>query len=232
MDRAASFAKVLRRLSADGIEVVAFDRAGYAGRVDEPVPEHRVSADVDDLLAELGEAPAVLVGHSYGGHVALAASVRRPDLVPAVVIYETPLAWTDWWPPDTSGGRAVDTVRRGGSPAEAAETFMRSIVGDRVWERLPAATKAARRAEGPALLADMHDIRAAAPYDPSAVTVPVIIGRGSESKGQHRLGTEEWQRLLPGAEVVVVEGAGHGAHLSHPDGFADLARRALRYAET
>jgi pimeloyl-ACP methyl ester carboxylesterase len=28
----------------------------------------------------------------------------------------------------------------------------------------------------------------------------------------------------------VVEGAGHGAHLSHPEAFADLVRRAVELA--
>lgn len=230
MDRAASFAKVQRRLN--DAEVVAFDRAGYASRVDEAPPHPRVRGDAGDLLARLADRPAVVVGHSYGGHVALAAAIERPDLIRAVAIYETPLAWMDWWPPDTSGGQAVGVVRDGGSPADAAETFMRSIVGDRVWERLPPSTKAARRAEGPALLADMHDIRAAAPYDPASVPVPVVIGCGAESKGQHRLGTDAWRELLPRADVVIVDGAGHGAHLSHPDAFADLARSAMAYAET
>jgi pimeloyl-ACP methyl ester carboxylesterase len=230
MDRAASFAKVQRRLAGD--DVVAFDRAGYASRVDEPPPSPRVAGDAADLLARLDGRPCVAVGHSYGGHVALAAAIERPDVIRAVAIYETPLAWTDWWPPDTSGGRAVEVVRSGGSPAEAAETFMRSIVGDRVWERLPASTKEARRREGPALLADMHDIRAAAPYEPAAVRVPVVIGCGRESKGQHRLGTDAWRDLLPHAHVVIIDGAGHGAHLSHPEEFADLARAALGYAET
>jgi pimeloyl-ACP methyl ester carboxylesterase len=232
MDRATSFAKVARRLRAAGHEVLADDRAGYGTRVDDPIPDPRVAGDAAEVLDALSSraTPAVVVGHSYGGHVALAAAIARPDLVAAVALYETPLAWMDWWPPDTSGGRAVRTVAEGGTPAEAAETFMRSIVGDRIWERLPPATKAARRAEGPALLADMADIRAHAPYDPSAVTVPVVIGRGSESKGQHRLGTEQWQQLLPGAEVVVIEGAGHGAHASHPDEFAGLV--AAAYALT
>jgi pimeloyl-ACP methyl ester carboxylesterase len=229
MDRAASFAKVLRRLTAAGAAASGADRAGYASRIDDPIPQPRVAGDAGDLLAGL-EGPSVVVGHSYGGHVALAASLQRPDLVRAVVIYETPRAWMDWWPPDTAGGRAVEVVRAGGTPAEAAETFMRAIVGDAVWERLPASTKAARRAEGPALLADMDGIRDAAPYDPAAVRVPVVIARGSESKGQHRLGTDEWRRLLPEASLVVVEGAGHGAHLSHPDAFAGLALDAAASA--
>ena len=231
MDRATSFSKVVRRFG-DGPEPLAVDRGGYASRVHEAPPDPRVDGDATDLIERLGERPSVVIGHSYGGHVALAAAIRRPDLVRAVAIYETPVAWASWWPPDTAGGRAVRVVEEGRSPADAAETFMRAMVGDRVWERLPAATREARRREGPALLADMHGIRAAAPYDPATVPVPVVIGCGSESKGQHRLGTEAWRDLLPTAEVVVIEGAGHGAHLSHPDAFADLVRSAVGYAET
>lgn len=231
MDRAASFDKVVRRL-VDGGPVLAFDRAGYASRVDEPPPKPRVAGDAADLIDRLDARPSVLVGHSYGGHVALAASLARPDLVRAVAVYETPLAWMPWWPGDTSGGRAVRVVDEGRSASDAAETFMRSIAGDHIWERLPPSTRAARRREGPALLADMHGIRTTEPYDTTAVTVPVVIGCGSESEGQHRLGTEAWRQLLPHAEVVIIEGAGHGAHLSHPKPFADLVRSAAAYAET
>ena len=231
MDRAASFDKVARRLG-DEAEVLAFDRAGYATRADEVPPDPRVTGDAADVIARIGDRPSVLVGHSYGGHVALAASLARPDLVRSVAIYETPLAWMPWWPADTSGGQAVRVVEGGGAPADAAETFMRSIVGDRIWERLPPSTRDARRREGPALLADMHGIRSAAPYDPAAITAPLVIGCGSESKGQHRLGTDAWRDLVPHAEVAIIDGAGHGAHLSHPDAFADLVRSAAAYAET
>lgn len=232
MDRATSFAKVTRRLDADGIEILSFDRAGYGSRAGETPPEPRVVGDATDLLARLGDdgRPAVAVGHSYGGHVALAAAIARPDLVRAAVLYETPLAWMDWWPPDTAGGRAVHCVdAEGGTPADAAERFMRTIVGDEVWERLSPSTRDARRAEGPALLADLRDIQRTGdpPYDPSAVTVPVVIARGSESKGQHILGLDEWRRTYPAAPVVILVGAGHGGHASHPDAFAGLVRTAL-----
>lgn len=236
MDRATSFAKVRRRLEADGsAEVLAFDRAGYGSRVDGPLPDGRgrVAADVDDLLELVGDdEPVVVIGHSYGGHVAMAAAIRRPDLIPAIGAFETPMAWMSWWPPDTSGGVAVRAAETG-SPADAAEAFMRSIVGDDVWSRLPPSTKAARLAEGPALLADMADIRVPPPpYDPSDVTVPVVVGRGSESKGQHLRGTEALLDLLPDAVLHVVDGAGHGAHASHPDGFAAFVDAAVRRRRT
>ena len=234
MDRASSFAKVRRRLQ-DEHEVLAFDRAGYGERVDEPLPARRgrIAADVEDVLDRL-DGPAVVVGHSYGGHVALASAIARPDLIRAVGAFETPLAWMPWWPPDTSGGVAVRAARTG-TPSDAAEAFMRSIVGDHVWSRLPPSTREARRAEGPALLADMADIQVPAdeaPYDPSAVPAPVVVGRGSESRAQHLEGTNALLGLLPDAELVVIEGAGHGAHTSHPDAFADLVRTVVRRSRT
>ena len=228
MDRASSFAKVRRRLVEDGHEVLTFDRAGYGSQVEAPLPHGRgrIAADVDDLFELLSaDGPAVVIGHSYGGHVAMAAAIRRPDLVPAIGVFETPVAWMPWWPADTSGGVAVRAAETG-TPADAAEAFMRTIVGDEVWTRLPPSTKAARLAEGPALLADMAAIhQLPPPYDPADVTVPVVVGRGSESKHQHRLGTDALLRLLPDATLHVVKGAGHGAHASHPDGFADFVRR-------
>jgi pimeloyl-ACP methyl ester carboxylesterase len=236
MDRATSFAKVQRRLAADGHDVLAFDRAGYGSRVDAPLPEGRgrVAADVDDLLERLGDesTPVVVIGHSYGGHVAMAAAIRRTDLIGAIGVFETPVAWMPWWPSDTSGGVAVQAARTG-TPADAAEAFMRSIVGEEVWSRLPPSTKAARRAEGPALLADMADIQQLPPpYDPVAVPVPVVVGRGSESKGQHRRGTEALLELLPDATLHLIEGAGHGAHASHPDGFVEFVDAAVRRRRT
>ena len=232
MDRASSFAKVLRRL---GPEALALDRAGYGSRLDEaptatPAERGRIAADVDDLCAHLGGRPTVVIGHSYGGHVAMLAAIRRPELVPAIGVFETPLAWMPWWPPNTSGGVAVRAAATG-TPADAAEAFMRSIVGDEVWSRLPPSTKAARRAEGQALLADMADIqRQPPPYDPSDVAVPVVVGRGSGAKGQHLQGTEALLELLPDAVLHVVDGAGHGAHTSHPDGFVDFVRAAIARA--
>ena len=237
MDRAASFAKVRRRLE-EVHEVVAFDRAGYGARIDAPLPaaRGRIAADVDDLLAHLGDArddrPTVVIGHSFGGHVALAASILRPHLIAAVGAFETPLAWMPWWPSDTSGGIAIRTAETG-TPADAAEAFMRSIVGDDVWNRLPAATREARRAEGPALLADLADIQPPSPpYDPGAVPVPVVVGRGADSKGQHLLGTNALLELLPDADLHVIDGAGHGAHASHPDAFAAFVEAVVRRRRT
>jgi pimeloyl-ACP methyl ester carboxylesterase len=156
--------------------------------------------------------------------VALAAASRRPGQIRAVLAYEPPAPWLPWWPRRNPGGS--DATARG--PEEAAETFMRRMIGDARWERLPERTRARRRGEGPALVAEMSSIRAdGAPFDPTQISVPTVIARGELSTSRHRTGAETLGDLIPGAELVEVEGAGHGGHLTHPDSFAACVRRAL-----
>ena len=78
----------------------------------------------------------MLFGHSLGGVVALAFAARHPELVPAVVAYEAPMAWQPWWP---SAAPAPRRSTAPGDEADAAERFMRRMVGDERWEGLPAA---------------------------------------------------------------------------------------------
>jgi pimeloyl-ACP methyl ester carboxylesterase len=220
MDRATSFAKVARRLA--DLEVVRYDRRGYGDSTGHGVCR-TVDEHVADLLAVLDGRPAVVVGHSMGGTIALAAAEDHPELVAAVVAYEAPRPWVDWWPGDSAGGRAT----RVDDPAEAAERFLRRMVGDERWERLPRRTREQRRAEGEALLADLRSIRAGPAHHDERVTVPVIAAHGGASVGHHARTAEELAARVPHGELVVVPGAGHGVHLTHPDALADLARRAL-----
>jgi hypothetical protein len=46
------------------------------------------------------------------------------------------------------------------------------------------------------------------------------VGRGELSGAHYRDTAVETAALLGGGDVTVLVGAGHGAHLSHPDGVA------------
>jgi pimeloyl-ACP methyl ester carboxylesterase len=170
----------------------------------------------------------VVVGHSYGGDVALLAAVERPDLVAAVGAFEAPQPWTRWWPDSSAGSAAVAAT----SPVDAAEAFMRRVVGERIWTRLPPATREARRAEGSTLVAEMHSIRHAAPFDAAAVGVPVVSGYGSETHARHRESATRLADAVPDGELFVIDGAAHGAHMSHPREFADFVRRVVERARS
>jgi pimeloyl-ACP methyl ester carboxylesterase len=221
LDRSTSFARV-QRLLAD-CTVVRYDRRGY-GRSLGAGPPVSFEQQVDDLEAVVAGRQVVLAGHSYGGVLCLALAARRADLVSTVVSYEAPMPWASWWPSSTAGGDALAEP----DPADAAERFMRRMVGDDRWERLPASTRAKRRAEGVTLVAEMRALRRPgdAPYDPVAVTAPVVVGCGGRSSERHLRTAEELVTSLPDARLEVVEGASHGVHLTHPSSLARLIRAA------
>jgi pimeloyl-ACP methyl ester carboxylesterase len=109
---------------------------------------------------------------------------------------------------------------------------MRRMLGDAHWERLPAAVRAERRAEGATLLAELRSVRSPspAPYHPERVTVPVVAAFGTETQPQHRRAARQLARRAPLGVLEAIDGAGHGAHLSHPVELAALVRGSLSLA--
>jgi pimeloyl-ACP methyl ester carboxylesterase len=235
MDRASSMLRVRRALE-DECRVMRYDRRGYARSL-ELGPATSLDQQVDDLAALVGSRVSVVAGHSLGGVIGLALAERSPEQVGAVVAYEAPMMWEPWWPAGTAGATALATTagRRDGGrgdPGDAAEAFMRRMLGDARWSRLPAHVRAERRAEGPTLLAELGTVHhpAPSPYRPERVGVPVVAAFGSETKHQHRRAAEELARRAPRGVLEVIDGADHGAHLTHPREFAGLVRRSLSLA--
>ena len=226
LDRSSSFARVQRHLS--GCTVVRYDRRGYGRSLDAGIAG-TFQRQVDDLASIVAGRQVALLGHSFGGVIALALAARDPALVTGVAVYEPPTPWSPSWPASSAGGFALTSE----DPAEAAERFMRRMIGDARWAKLPPSTKAARRAEGPALVDELRAVRAepGAPFDPSEIEVPVVVGHGSESSERHVTTAVELAASLPHGRSVVVEGAGHGVHLTHPDRLAALVRDVLGPAE-
>lgn len=220
MDRSTSFGRTSRLLG--DLHVVTYDRRGY-GHSPTDQPHETLAGHVADLLEVADGRPCAVVGHSYGGDVALMAAIERPDVVLAVGAFEAPMPWAPWWPADSAGGAAVAAP----SPEDAAEAFMRNVVGERIWTRLPRATREARRSEGVTLLAEMRSIRAEAPFDPAEVPVPVVAGCGTASERRHQESAARLADVAADAELHPIEGAGHGAHMSHPAEFAAFVRRVV-----
>jgi pimeloyl-ACP methyl ester carboxylesterase len=227
LDRSAGLLKLSRRL--DGTyRVTRYDRRGYGRSHPHPGP-----FDLDGQLADLGEVlqtarasePVVLVGHSYGGNVALAFADRRPERVAAVVTYESPLSWEPWWPSDSAGGSAV---AHRSDPEQAAELFMRGLIGDDRWERLPPATRAARRNEGVAMVAELADLRRRAPWRPERIGVPVLALCGELGRPHHQRGIAALEHRLSDVVADRVPGARHFGPNTHPDAVAERILTFLR----
>jgi pimeloyl-ACP methyl ester carboxylesterase len=228
LDRSSSFTRVVRRLP--DLHTVIYDRRGYHGSRDAVPLWTTLDGHIDDLLAVIGGRPAVVVGHSYGGTVALGAALRHdpPSTIVSMAAYEPPLPWLPIWTRRrTSGGG----WRSEGDPGDAAESFFRRMVGSDAWDRLPESAKEARRADGPALVAELDAVRLEEPpFDVTTLRLPSVFGRGEQSLPHQREGVAWLADHVPGSELAELPGAAHGAHLSHPDGFATLVRRAVARA--
>jgi pimeloyl-ACP methyl ester carboxylesterase len=223
MDRSSGMLKLSRVLDSR-CRVVRYDRRGYGRSVRRHGPHagshagpFTMAAQVADLIGLLADRPAVLVGHSYGGNVALAAAERHPHLVRAVAIYETPLSWMPWWPGNTAGGAAVASRQE---PHEAAEQFMRRMVGDERWDALPERTRATRRREGVAMVSELTDLRDVPPWSADRVQVPLLVGLGSRGAAHHQRGMRWVADTVRGARLVELAGCRHDAPFSHPVLFA------------
>lgn len=221
MDRQGGFRKLARSLSRHH-RVVSYDRRGYATSVEMSGP-FTMSYQVADLFEIVEREPCVLIGHSYGGAVALAFAERNPQLALGVVVYESPMSWESWWPQDSGGAKAASMAD---DPQEAAEVFLKRFIGDRLWNRLPEATQQARRAEGRALVGELGDLRLTPAWSAAGIQVPVVSGFGSLARDYVRRGAE-FIGALPDARLVEIEGAHHNAHSAEPGQFEELLVQPL-----
>ena len=217
MDRAAGLLKLSRRLD-DDYRVLRYDRRGYGRSTPHDGPFAMIE-QVAALVTLLAGRRAVLIGHSYGGNVALAVAAHHPQLVAGVGVFESPLSWQPWWPKDTPGAKAV---MEGEPPERAAESFMRRLIGDSRWDALPERTRATRRVEGKAMVGELADLRAKAPWHPEQIVAPVLVGYGDRGASHHREGMTRLASMLPEARLVVLPGCRHDAPTSHPAEFCHV----------
>lgn len=222
MDSAASFGALENRL--DETEVLRYDRRGY-GRSATPADAASFSAHVDDLIAVLDSAPAIVVGHSLGGVIALAASVREPRLVHRVLVYEPPMPWLPWWPP-LELPSDQETARK------AAEAFLRGHMGDRRWEELPADRRADFLQAAPTWAEELRTAtHGAPPFRFGQIRVPVTSVYGTASDDRHIRAAHEVAANVSGARLEHIDGGDHQAHRTRPEAFAAIIRQ-LRNIET
>ncbi len=126
-------------LLTDRFTVIAVDLLGHGNS---PVPDDpleytrdRALADIDDVLAALGE-PAVLVGHSLGGYLALAHAATRPGVARGIVVLNTGPGFRDPVKRNEWNERSRRNAHRFGVPEQVTTMNLQedSVVMDRLAE--------------------------------------------------------------------------------------------------
>ena len=231
----ADWQQVTRHLPVP-LRAVAIDRPGYGAS---PLPPGGFAANARAMLAELdsrGIQRAVLVGHSYGGGVALMTASLAPHRVEAVVLLASvgPGCVNTWdkllaargtgelcalaaWqltPWIARTRLAWFTWRRGRPPAPDEH------VNWQVWAQASRDKGRLWRtflAEQRALLRELHELAAAVP----SVQAPVLILTDPEDSLVPLDTARQLARDLPDAHLQLVAGAGHHLPRRASDAVAD-----------
>ena len=181
---------------------------------------------IEPALAMAGETFA-LVGHSYGGAVALIATVMQPRRVRALALYEPTLfaliEAESPSPNDADGirnavaaaGRALDA----GDAEGAAECFIDFWMGKGAWARTPEA----RRGPIAASVANVRGWKEALFTEPTplgafaALDIPVLYMTGKLSPASSLGVARLLAKALPRVEVVKFDGLEHMGPVTHPE---------------
>jgi pimeloyl-ACP methyl ester carboxylesterase len=213
---------------ADRFRVRAPDLYGAGRSPDWPSAREIALGDEVDLIAPVLQAcagPAVLVGHSHGGAVALVAALRHPQRVRALVLYEPTLfALVDAAHPAPNGADGIrqavadagDALDAGDREA-AARCFIDFWSGEGTWQAVPADRKPAVAASvanvrrwGHALFREPTPVSAFA-----ALRMPVLYLIGGRSPRPAHAVAEVLLPALPQAQVQRFPELGHMGPLTH-----------------
>jgi pimeloyl-ACP methyl ester carboxylesterase len=227
--------RVVGPVFARRFAVHAIDRRGRGASGDvEPYAVDREFEDVAavaEAVARDAGAPAAVVGHSFGGRVALGAALRTKS-IRAVVCYEgAPPAAEERYQPEGAEERVRERLAAGDAD-EALATFLREIVGmsgedlaryraDPIWPlRAAAAHTIVRELDAEASPAASLDAL-------GGVRQPVLQVLGGSSRSAFRLATVALHARLVDGRVAVIDGAKHAAHHTHPDQFVEAVEAFL-----
>jgi len=172
-------------------------------------------------------APCHLVGHSYGGAVALQMALACSKSVKSMVLYE-PALWgllltTD---PEDAGTKEILTVRQAlldhlnsGNETAAAQDFIDYWSGSGTWESTPENRRPAL-IQGVKATAKKWREAVGYPFEPQElqrIKVPLLLLTGTASPLAARLAATRLSRLVPHAELVELPELGHMGPITHPD---------------
>lgn len=227
-----------RQLAKHG-RCIVYDRRGFHRS---ELPGGLSSSDLDQhvddavaLLDAIDARPAVVIGRSTGGLVALALALRDSSAVVAMALLEPAVFTVDaaaaWWAADL---RERVLAWAATDPWLAARAVVIEALGEEVWDAWPKELRDLVDATSPGVLAEARGRgldMSAAPWRPepaalAALRVPTLLVSGADSPAPLHAVAGRLADRIPAAESVVVSG-GHLIDPAHPSVLAFVDRHTI-----
>jgi pimeloyl-ACP methyl ester carboxylesterase len=229
---------------ADRFRVLAPDLRGYGASTPWPGGRKlRLSDEVAPVRAladRLGQ-PFHLVGHSYGGVVALQTALELGGAVRSLVLIEPVVFHLLRLAGETSAWQEIEAVANThlelveqGQLERCAAAFVGYWVGPHAWAAMPDDRRAAIAATMPKIAAEwamaMRGDTPAGTY--ARLRMPMLLLRGARTTHAALRLSELFRAMFPHAQFHEIPGAGHMAPLTHAEAVnARIALHLERHGE-
>ncbi len=181
--------------------------------------------------------PAHVIGHSYGGAIALQVARARPRLVRTLTVYE-PVAFDVLLGHDprhvaaaviVAVGEAIARRTARGDATAAAALFVSYWSGESAWDAMNERARATLALRMPAIAAHFQSLFAnRTPVAAlGAITCPVLLATGRAAHAPVRRIAELLTNWLPDVSHARLCDAGHMGPLTHRDAFLELVAAFL-----
>ncbi len=217
---------------ARGHRVITPDFRGFGESAGVPESLDQLAADLHALVEHLNLPPYVLGGFSMGGYVAFRYLAQQSGRISGLMLLDTrPEADTDEGKQRRYAG--IERIRSEG-PQGFLDDFAKLVVSPRTPESRPDVLAEVRRLmDGVRPDALMAGLRAMAERPDSTallgtLTVPTLVLVGEDDKATPVDSARKMAAAIPGADLVIISGAGHVSNIEQPDAFNAAVQMFLR----
>jgi pimeloyl-ACP methyl ester carboxylesterase len=236
------WSSVIESLARDH-RVISYDRRAHTRSKAAPPPTAETylthGDDAAALLQAFSTAPAIVVGWSSGGLIALHLASRHPELIAGLILEEPPFLLATNLTPDAGATfQRVEQFAAEGRFRDAAETFLRFAVsyrtGGSAFDTFDPALRESLLANASTLLCELQagTGEELTPDQLRRIICPVTCLVGDLSPRFYVDATERLIRLVPQAHITRIADAAHAMHIDQPNRFVDAVRSAVVGAMT